>query len=180
MLIMCFLNFSALTQVMTFLFPLLIGYFVLVMASRAEPTKLHTASPCCYPVGRGRGGGRGEVGVRLWYKPPTTNQSEYRILRVLYSLHFKHLFCWFRKKWQRIVVEIKGFMLCPHPTHHAFPVTVKNGCPGCPSLPHFSVYFIYCWTCSRPEYTWNISAWAQRNHQSINQSINLYWLSRLN
>ena len=37
--------------------------------------------------------GRGEVGVRLLYEPPTTNQSEYRILRELYSLHFEHHFC---------------------------------------------------------------------------------------
>jgi hypothetical protein len=39
-------------------------------------------------------------------------------------------------------VEIKGFMLCPHPTHHAFPVTVTNGCPVVrPSL--ISVYILY-------------------------------------
>ena len=30
---------------MTFLFPLLIGYLVLVMASMPRPTELHTASP---------------------------------------------------------------------------------------------------------------------------------------
>ena len=89
-------------------------------------------------------------------------------------------FCWFLKMWQRIVVAEKGFILCPHHTHHAFPVTVTNGCPGCRSLTYFSVYFIYCWTFSRPEYECNISTWALRNHQSINQSINLYWLSQLN
>jgi hypothetical protein len=39
-----------------FLFPLLIGYLVFVMASIAGPTELHTASPCCYHVGREGGG----------------------------------------------------------------------------------------------------------------------------
>ena len=80
-------------------------------------------------------------------------------------------FCWFLKMWQRIVVAEKDFMLCPHHTHHAFPVTLTNGCPGCRSLTYFSVYFIYWWTFSCPEYACNISTWALRNHQSINQSI---------
>jgi hypothetical protein len=61
----------------------------------------------------------------------------------------------------------KGFTLCPHPTHHAFPMTVTNKCPGCRFLTHFSVYFRYCWTFSRPEYAWNICTWALGSHQSI-------------
>jgi hypothetical protein len=147
---------------MTFLFPLLIGYLVLVMASRAGPTELHTASTCCYPVGWGWG--RFVSGYNTTGRPCTK-------VSMLYSLHVEHLFRWFLKKWQRIVVEKKGFTLCPHPTHHAFPMTVTNGCPGCRSLTHFSVYFRYCWTFSRPEYAWNICTWALRNHQSINQSV---------
>jgi hypothetical protein len=90
---------------------------------------------------------------------------------MLYSLHVEHQFCWFRKKWQRIVVANFFFILCPHPTHHAFPVIVTNGSPGCRSLTHFSVYFRYFWTFSRPEYAWNICTWSLKNHQSINQSV---------
>ena len=148
---------------MTFLFPLLIGYLVLVMVSRAGPRELHTAFPCCYPVGWGWGQFVSGYNTNGW---PCTKVS------MLYSLHVEHFFCWFLKMWQRIVVAEKGFILCPHHTHHAFPVTVTNGCPGCRSLTYFSVYFIYCWTFSRPEYACNISTWALRNHQSINQSIN--------
>ena len=53
------------------------------------------------------------------------NHSEYRILRVSYSLHVEDLFVDFARKQQRIVVEIKGFILCPHPTNHIFPVAAK-------------------------------------------------------
>jgi len=44
------------------------------------------------------------------------NHSEYRILRVSYSLHVEDLFVDFAKKnqQQRIVVEIQGFILCVH------------------------------------------------------------------
>jgi hypothetical protein len=146
-------------QVMTFRFPLLIGYLVFVMASRAGTTELHTASPCCYPVGRGR-----LVSCYNTYGRPRTK------VRIVFHARWAP-FYWFRKKWQRIAVAIKGFIVCPHLTHHAFPVTVTNGCPSGRSLTHFSVYFIYCWTFSRPEYTWNSCAWPLRNHQSINQSV---------
>ena len=53
------------------------------------------------------------------------NHSEYRIVRVSYSLHVEDLFVDFAKKQQRIVVEIKGFILCPHPTNHIFPVSAE-------------------------------------------------------
>jgi len=36
---------------------------------------------------------------------------------------------------------------------------VKSHCPGCPISPLFLYILIYCWTCSRPEYAWNICHW---------------------
>ena len=147
---------------MTFLFPLLIGYLVLVMVSRAGPESC-TLHPHVVILSVGDGDSLCQAIIQTadhapqWvcYTPCTLNT----------------FFCWFLKMWQRIVVAEKGFILCPHHTHHAFPVTVTNGCPGCRSLTYFSVYFIYCWTFSRPEYACNISTWALRNHQSINQSV---------
>jgi hypothetical protein len=48
------------------------------------------------------------------------------MLRMAYSLHVEDLFVDFAKKQQRIVVEIKGFILCPHPTNHIFPVAANK------------------------------------------------------
>ena len=70
------------------------------------------------------------------------NHSEYRILRVSYSLHVEDLFVDFAKKQQRIEVEIKGFILCPHPTNHIFPVSAEIIGPVVrPSL--ILVYILY-------------------------------------
>jgi hypothetical protein len=70
------------------------------------------------------------------------NHSEYRILRVSCSLHVEDLFVDFAKKQQRIVVEIKGFILCPHPTNHIFPVSAEIIGPVVrPSL--ILVYILY-------------------------------------
>ena len=51
-------------------------------------------------------------------------------------------------------------------------------------FPHFYVFFfIYYWTCSRPEYSWNTVHWMIGNKQSINplsyyQTISIYCIKK--
>ena len=54
---------------------------------------------------------------------------------------------------------------CPDPALHIFPATVKSCCHGCAFPPSFMcLIFIYCWTCSHPEYASNIYCWMLHNN----------------
>jgi hypothetical protein len=40
-------------------------------------------------------------------------------------------------------------------------------------FPQFYIVFVYYWTCSRPEYSWNTACWTFSNNQSINYAFNI-------
>ena len=75
-----------------------------------------------------------------------------------------------KRRSRCLVVATKSYIVLPHPTLHTFfQWLLKVFSLVVPSLPHFYIVFKYCWTCSRPEYGWNICHWM---HPKINQSIN--------
>lgn len=67
----------------------------------------------------------------------------------------------------------RNFFFHPCSNIQTFPLAIKNCYPVVPSLIHFCLVFFcrYSWTCSWPEYGWNIAHWTLSNNL-INQSIN--------
>jgi hypothetical protein len=88
--------------------------------------------------------------------------------RVSCSLHVKDLYC--GRKWIGALWPLRKIVR-PYPTLYSFSVAVKSRWPDCPipSFFYMHIYYIYYWTCPRPEYTssWNTARWTLYNNHSI-------------
>ena len=76
----------------------------------------------------------------------------------------------FKMRNIRVVTATNEYNFRPYPTIHALLLT-QNSVPFVLHFCTLTLYIIYCWTWSRPEYGWNICHWKLSIQESVKQLI---------